>query len=172
MNFSITRSLDILERTPEVLRAQVSGLPDEWTLVNEGPGSWTVFDIAGHFVYIEKANWIPRAEIILYDSQKVIETLDPSGHLTECREKNLEELLITFKMLREVSIKKLKGFQLTESDFTKTAQHPALGTVNLSQLLATWVVHDLSHLAQISRVIAKQYRDAVGPFSEYLRIIQ
>lgn len=172
MHHSLDESLQILTRTPKVLESQILGLSDKWTFVNEGLNTWSVFDIIGHFVYIEKANWITRAEIILFDSEKLFKMLDPLGHIEECRNKNIDDLLNEFKVLRTASIEKLKGFKLLESDFSRTANHPALGTVTLSQLLATWVVHDLSHLAQISRVMSKQYKDAVGPFSEFLRLLK
>jgi hypothetical protein len=172
MKFTLTKSLAILERTPDVLQSLMTGLSNEWTSVNEGPETWSVHDIIGHFVYIEKANWMTRAQIILFDSSKQFPLLNPLGHLEECKNKNIDELLIEFKILRQTSVKDLQSFSLNESDFAKTADHPALGTVSLSQLLSAWVVHDLSHLAQISRVMSKQYKDAVGPFSEYLRLLK
>ncbi len=172
MEFSITKSLEILERTPVVLTHLLSGLSDDWILSTEGAETWSAFDVVGHFIHGEKTDWLPRAEIILSDRpDKTFTPFDRFAQFQESQGKTLDDLLTEFHNLRKTNIEKLKSFQITKEDLSKTGQHPALGTVSLRELLATWVVHDLNHIAQIARVMAKQYKDEVGAFSEYLRIL-
>lgn len=173
MNFSIEKSIEILERTPDALTALLQGLSPEWTTANEGGESWSVYDIIGHLVYGEKANWVTRMELILSDQpDKTFTPFNRLAQFEESKGKTLEDLLQEFKTVREQNIAHLRSKQLTEDDLAKKGIHPTFGEVTLAQLLATWAVHDLSHTAQISRVMGKQYKEAVGPWVEFLRILQ
>ena len=173
MKFSLEKSIDILQRTPPLLITMLKDLPAAWTSVNEGPGTWSVYDIIGHLIEGEKTDWITRAEIILSDrNNKSFEPFDRFAQFEDSNGKSLEQLLEEFVFLRNANIKKLHSFGLKENDLVKTGIHPAFGVVTLSQLLATWVVHDLNHIAQISRVMAKQYGEAVGPWINYLGILK
>ena len=173
MQFSLSKSIQVLERTPTVLNLLLSNLSDEWILSNEGADTWSAFDIVGHLIHGEKTDWLPRAEIILSNkSDKTFEPFDRFAQLRVSEGKSMGQLLDEFTALRKVALNKLKSFNLQENDLSKTGTHPALGTVTLQELFATWTVHDLSHLAQVSRVMAKQYKDEVGPFSEYLTILR
>ena len=172
MKFDLYLSIAILERTPRILESWLEGLPDDWVLSNEGEDSWSAYDILGHFIHGEHADWIPRARIILSDQEdKTFESFDRFAQFEESRGESVDELLDTFKKLRDENLSALKGFMLTAEDFQKPGVHPELGAVNLSQLLATWVVHDMDHLAQIAQVIARQYKGSVGPWKEYLGIL-
>lgn len=173
MNFNLSKSIEILERTPLVLQAMLAHVSDEWVLKNEGGDSWSVFDILGHLIHGEKTDWIPRMEIILSENpDKGFEPFDRFAQFEESKGKLLVGLLHEFNSLRKRNLEKLASKNLSENDLGKTGVHPEFGEVTLSQLLATWVVHDLNHIAQINRVMAKQYKVAVGPWSAYLRILQ
>lgn len=172
MQFELGRSVAVLERTPDTLRAMLSGLPREWTDATEGPETWSPYDIVGHLVHGERADWIPRARIIL--AQGTNRRFTPFDRLAQFREsegKSLDSLLDEFARLRAESLDTLAGFALDDDKLALEGEHPAFGTVTLGQLLSTWVAHDLGHVAQIARVMAKQYRDAVGPWREYLPVM-
>jgi uncharacterized damage-inducible protein DinB len=172
MNFSLSKSIEILERTPNVLIMMLQGLSPEWTSNNEGAETWSVFDVLGHLIEGEKTDWISRMNIILSDEpDKTFKPFDRFAQIEESKGKSLTELLSEFKSLRQHNIEHLKLKQLTDDDLLRTGIHPAFGEVTLSQLLSTWTVHDLNHIAQISRIMAKQYKSAVGPWIEYLRIL-
>ena len=173
MNFSIEKSIEILERTPDVLNTMLQNISADWTSNNEGEETWSVYDIIGHLIHGENTDWIPRAEIIL--SEKPGKTFEPFDRLAQFEEsegKSLTQLLEEFKILRKKNIEHLRSKKLTYKNLEEKGIHPAFGEVTLSQLLSTWVVHDLNHIAQISRVMAKQYKTEVGPWIEYLRILQ
>ncbi|WP_276372332.1 DinB family protein [Chryseolinea sp. H1M3-3] len=173
MNFSLEKSIQILERTPEVLYLMLSNLSDDWTTKNEGDGTWSVYDIIGHLIHGEKTDWMPRAEIILSENaDKDFQPFDRFAQFEESKGQSLPQLLEEFKDLRKKNIDQLRSKKVTEPKFALTGIHPAFGEVTLSQLLSTWVVHDLNHIAQISRVMAKQYKTAVGPWVEYLGILK
>jgi uncharacterized damage-inducible protein DinB len=173
MNFSLVKSIELLERTPEVLIVMLQHLSTEWTTNNEGAETWNVFDVVGHLIQGEKTDWIPRMEIILSNKpDRTFEPFDRFAQFDESIGKSLAELLIAFKSLRQKNIAYLNSKNLTDNDLKQTGVHPELGEVTLSQLLSTWTVHDLNHLAQISRIMAKQYKSAVGPWTAYLRILQ
>jgi uncharacterized damage-inducible protein DinB len=173
MNFTLERSIEVLERTPDVLHALLKGISADWTSKNEGGETWSVYDIIGHFIHGEKTDWIPRAEIILSETQdKRFAPFDRFAQFEESRGKSLDQLLSEFKSLREKNIAYLRSGKLAGQDFERKGIHPAFGEVTLSQLLSTWVVHDLNHIAQVSRVMAKQYKEEVGPWVEYLKILQ
>jgi len=172
MTFDLENAIALLDRTPKILRAWLEGLPKDWQLVNEGDQTWSAFDIVGHFIHGERTDWIPRARIILSDAEdKMFETFDRFAQFEDSRGKTLSELLETFEVLRQTNIAALRGFALEADDYSKTGIHPELGPVNLGQLLSTWVVHDLDHLAQIAQVMGRQYRDDVGPWAAYLGIL-
>jgi uncharacterized damage-inducible protein DinB len=173
MQFEIEKSIQVLHRTPQVLTTMLDGISDDWTHKNEGEGTWSVFDIVGHLIHGEKTDWIPRAEVILSsEKNKTFEPFDRFAQFDDSKGKSLDELLATFARLRSQSIEHLLSKGITVSQLELTGIHPVFGSVTLSQLLATWVVHDLNHIAQITRVMAKQYKVEVGPWREYLRILQ
>lgn len=173
MDFTLADATAVLSRTPVVLRSLLSGLSPEWTTNNEGENTWSPYDVIGHLIHGERTDWIPRLKIILASGEaEPFPPFDRFAMFEESQGKSLEELLATFAELREQSLTTLASLHLTTEDLDKRGMHPALGSVRLESLLATWVVHDLSHLAQITRTMAKQYRGAVGPWAEYLSILQ
>jgi hypothetical protein len=173
MNFDLSASIRILERTPAVLETLLSGLGDEWIRPNEGENTWSAYDIVGHLIQGEKKDWLPRVEIILHKTEnKKFEPFDRFAQFEATKGKTLEQLLQEFKTLRAGNLAKLKALQLTETDLAKTGNHPAFGEVTLKQHLATWTVHDLGHISQVTRVMAKQLKTEVGPWLEYLPILQ
>ena len=172
MNFSIEKSIQILERTPRVLITLLQDISQDWTLHNEGEGTWGVYDIVGHLIHGEKTDWVPRMDIILSAKEdKRFEVFDRFAQFKESKGKTLTQLLDEFKTLRQQNIQYLQSKNITPEKLQLKGIHPAFGEVTLSQLLSTWTVHDLNHLAQVSRVMAKQYKEAVGPWTEYLRIL-
>ena len=171
MKFDLQKSIDMLSRTPAVLETLLKEVSEEWTSANEGANTWSPFDVLGHLIQGEETDWIPRAKIILSGSEEPFEPFDRFAQLEKSKGKNLEQLLAEFTRLREANLEQLKSFKLTEGELNLTGTHPALGEVTLRNLLATWTAHDLSHIAQISRVMAKQYREEVGVWVEYMRIM-
>ena len=173
MEFSISKSIEILERTPRVLIELTNNLSADWTMNNEGGETWSVFDVIGHLIHGEKTDWITRIKIILSEgTNREFKPFDRFAQLEESKGKSLQQLLNEFLAVRELNLKKLKEFNLTENDFYKTAIHPKFGAVTLSQLIAAWTVHDLDHISQISRVMAKQYKEQSGPWVEYMKILR
>jgi uncharacterized damage-inducible protein DinB len=173
MNFTLEKTIEILERTPDVLHAMLQNISTDWTSNNEGGESWSVHDIIGHLIHGEKTDWMPRAEIILSEKpDKKFELFDRFAQFEESKGKSLQQLLDEFKILRQKNIELIRSKKLTEKNLEKKGIHPAFGEVTLSQLLATWVAHDLNHIGQIARVMAKQYKSAVGPWIAYLKILQ
>ncbi len=172
MNFDLNKSIEILERTPLVIEALLSNVSDEWTMHNEGGESWSAYDVVGHLIHGEKTDWVQRLEIILSDEgTKKFQPFDRFAQFTESKGKNLQQLIQEFKTVRTENLSVLKSKQLQVVDFDKTGIHPVFGEVSLRNLLSTWAVHDLSHLAQINRVMAKQYSSEVGPWKEFLPIL-
>ncbi|MGB5895930.1 MAG: DinB family protein [Ignavibacteriaceae bacterium] len=171
-NFNLKEATEILERTSTVLISLLSGLSDKWIYNNEGGESWNPFDIVGHMIHGEKKDWIQRAKIILeYGEEKPFEPFDRFAQFKDSEDKTLNDLLEEFAKLRKENIDVLNKLNLDENDFNKTGIHPDFGKVTLKQLLSTWVVHDLSHIRQISRVMAKQYKNGIGPWEKYLPVI-
>jgi uncharacterized damage-inducible protein DinB len=162
----------ILERTPSVVNALLDGVPDIWARATEGEGTWSPYDVVGHLVHGERTDWMPRARHILAGESRPFEPFDRMAQFTENEGKSLGELLTTFTELRARNVAGLLEMNLGERDLKRTGQHPDFGQVTLSQLLATWVVHDLDHVAQITRTMAKVYTDAVGPWQAYLSILR
>lgn len=173
MEFDLNKAKEVLERTPALLSQMLVGLSDEWILSNEGANSWSPYDIVGHLIHGEKTDWIPRMEIFLSDSdEKTFEPFDRFAQFRNSQGKSLNDLLDEFAELRRKNLDILDFKKLLPADLQRKARHPALGQVLLSELLAAWVVHDLNHIAQISRTMAHQYRDEVGPWQEYMGILQ
>jgi hypothetical protein len=173
MNYDLNLALAVLERTPEVLGSLLRNLPDQWTMQNEGPDTWSPYDVVGHLIHGERTDWIARLEITLSDStRKNYTPFDRFAQFEESKGKSMNQLLDEFAVLRSKNVGILRAKNIKENDLAKTAIHPALGTVTLKNLLATWVAHDLDHIFQISRVMASQYKSEVGPWREYLRILK
>lgn len=173
MNFDINKSLDILSRTPFILETLLSNLSEDWTQQNEGENTWSPYQVIGHLIHGEKTDWIPRTKIILSDSEnKTFIPFDRFAQEKEDQNQSIEDLLNTFKELRASNLKILESIELNDAVLAKEGIHPELGVSNLKQLLSTWVVHDLGHIAQISRVMAKQYKSEVGPWKAYLGILK
>ena len=173
MDYNVQKSLQILRRTPKTLKALLIGLSSDWTSQNEGPNTWSPFDVVGHLIHGEKTDWIPRAKIILGNKKdKTFETFDLTAQFNDSMGKTMKELLEDFEKLRNKNIEILKGMKLTEKDLNKTGIHPELGEVSLKQMLATWTAHDMAHIYQISRVMARQYEDAVGPWKGLIKVLQ
>jgi hypothetical protein len=172
MDFDVTKGAAVLERTPGVLRLLLSGLPDDWINGNEGPETWSPYDNIGHLAHGEKADWIARAEIILAQGEnRRFRPFDRQAQFRESAGKSLDDLLDEFEQLRMRNVATLRGWNLTDAQLALQGEHPAFGLVTLRQLLSTWVAHDLGHIQQISRVMAKQYREAVGPWRAYLPVL-
>jgi uncharacterized damage-inducible protein DinB len=162
----------ILRRTPATLTSLLQDLPDQWILTNEGPETWSPFDVLGHLIHGEETDWIPRARIILeHGESRAFEPFDRFAMFEKSKGKTLGELLATFERLRDESLRQLEEMSLTQELLAKRGLHPELGGVTLGQLLATWVVHDLSHIGQIVRVMSKQYGESVGVWRAYLPIL-
>ena len=172
MEFQLGQAKDILRRTPETLTSLLQDAPDEWLLSNEGPETWSPLDVLGHLIHGEETDWIPRAKMILeHGETRAFEPFDRFAMFEKSKGKSVRELLATFERLREESLRQLDEWNLTPEILSKPGKHPELGAVTLGELLATWVVHDLSHIGQIVRVMSKQYGDAVGPWRAYLPIL-
>jgi hypothetical protein len=173
MKFSMESSLEVLERTPTVLNQLLSGLSPEWTHQNEGGDTWTAYDVIGHLIHGDKTDWLPRVELILFNNtNKEFATFDRFAQFENSKGKSLAELLQEFALLRKECTGQLRKLNISDDDLLKTGIHPHFGEVTLSQLLSTWVVHDLDHISQIARVMAKQYKEEVGPWIEYLKILR
>jgi hypothetical protein len=172
MEFDLKKSVEILSRTPYVLETLLQGLSKEWTHNNEGENTWSPFDIVGHLIHGEKTDWMIRAEIILSKgTTQKFDSFDRFAQFEESKGKTVTQLLEEFKDVRKKNLAILESKKLTPADLQKKGMHPALGEATLEQLLATWAAHDLGHLGQIARVMAKQYKTAVGPWRQYLPIL-
>ncbi|MGH9522649.1 MAG: DinB family protein, partial [Terriglobales bacterium] len=173
MNFDLEEAIALLERTPRVLDALLRDQPEVWTSRNEGDGTWSAFDVVGHLIHGDHTDWIPRARMILdHGESRPFEPFDREGHARAVEGKTLPMLLDDFARLRGEKLAELRAMNLQALDFERRGRHPALGSVTLGQLLATWVTHDLTHLHQLSRIMAHQYREAVGPWSAYLGVLK
>jgi uncharacterized damage-inducible protein DinB len=172
MEFQLTKSIEILERTPSVLYALLDDISSEWTAHNEGGESWSVFDVVGHLVHGEQMDWMTRTEIILSDSnEREFEPFDRFAQFESSKGKTLKQILDAFTQLRSTNISKLRELNIQDKDLIRTGIHPTFGQVTLSQLLSAWVVHDLNHISQIVRVMAKQYKAQTGPWIQFLKIL-
>jgi hypothetical protein len=172
MEFNLVEAMAALTRTPAALKAMLSGLPRNWTENNEGPETWSPYDVIGHLIHGERVDWISRAKIILeHGEARPFDPFDRFAQFEESKGKKLEDLLDEFAALRERNLATLREMNIGAGDLEKTGQHPALGRVTLKELLATWVTHDLDHVAQVARTMAKQYTSEVGPWQAYISIL-
>ena len=172
MEFALDHAVEILTRTPATFRALLGGLTDPWLTPNEGPETFSALDNLGHMIHAERTDWIPRAEVILAQGVDLrFPPFDRFGHLQERRDRSLAELLDEFAQVRNASVVTLRGWNLGAHELALEGEHPVFGRVSLRQLLSAWVVHDLGHIAQTSRVMAKQYREAVGPWRAFLPVL-
>ncbi len=172
MKFSLNLASEILSRTPATIRALLAGLSEPWIINNEGDKTWSPFDIVGHLIHGERTDWMPRLKIILeYGEARPFEPFDRFAQFEASKGKSLSELLDIFETLRRQNLETLQQHHLTADHLELKGTHPDFGTVTLSQLLATWVVHDLNHVSQIVRVMSKQYKEEVGPWIDYLSIL-
>ncbi|MDQ3281352.1 MAG: DinB family protein [Acidobacteriota bacterium] len=173
MPHDLNDTVALLTRTPAALDALLRGLPESWTLRTEGEDTWTVTAVIAHLIHGERTDWMPRTKMILeHGDTREFEAFDRAGHAADAESQPLAQLLDTFAALRSENLRLLRELNLTVEDLEKRGRHPALGSVTLSQLLATWATHDLTHLHQISRIMAHQYRELVGPWSAYLGVLQ
>ncbi len=173
MDHTLQQTTSLLTRTPAALNALLRDLPDEWTMRNEGDNSWSAFEVVGHLIHGDRTDWMTRAKLILQlGESQPLPPFDRLGHIRESEGKSLNQLLDKFALVRSDSLRQLRDLNLQPKDLELRGQHPALGAVTLSQLLATWAVHDLTHLHQLSRIMAHQYRNAVGPWNQYLGVLQ
>jgi len=172
MKHVLDETVTLLTRTPEVLNALLRGLPESWTMSNEGEGTWSPFEVVAHLIHAERDNWIARARTILdHGESRPFAPFDREGNFEQSRFRSLEELLDEFAQARVESLQQLSAMSLLPPDLEKKGKHPSLGAVTLSELLSTWAAHDLTHMHQISRVMAVQYRQAVGPWSKFLGVM-
>ena len=172
MEFELDKAKEVLRRTPGTLNALLSDLPDDWVMQNEGPETWSPYDVVGHLIEGEETDWIPRTRIILEQGEaRPFDPFDRFAMFEKSKGKSLRELLARFEEVRGESLRQLDELNLTPEMLEKRGMHPRLGVVTLSQLLSAWVVHDLGHISQIVRVMAKQYGTAIGPWTQFLSIV-
>jgi DinB family protein len=171
-SFALEEAIAMLARTPATLDALLRGLPDDWTASNEGDNTWSPFDVVGHLIHGERTDWMARARIILQDGDaRPFEKFDRFAQFAASEGRSLASLLDEFSAIRAENLRALAALDLNEADLDRRGRHPELGAVTLRQLLATWVAHDLDHVVQIARVLARQHSDEVGPWRAYLRVI-
>ncbi len=172
MQHNLQNTISLLTRTPATLNTLLRDLPEAWTFRNEGQNTWSAFDVVGHLIHGERTDWMPRVKVVLqFGETRAFEPFDRQGHAREIHGKSLAQLLDEFARLRSENLAELRALHLRPEDLERRGRHPSLGVVSLSELLATWAAHDLTHLHQISRVMAHQYREAVGPWSAYLGVL-
>jgi hypothetical protein len=172
VEFRFDDALPVLRRTPSVVRGLLEDLPEQWTAAVEGPGTWSPYDVVGHLIHGERTDWVPRVEHLLrYGDAVAFPPFEREAMFVESQGRSLTELLDTFATLRAESLQRLAALGLTDADLLRQGRHPDFGLVALGQHLATWVAHDLGHISQIVRVMARQYTDAVGPWRVYLRVL-
>lgn len=173
MEFKLEQAIEVLERTPATLNSLLRDLSEQWLVQNEGPDTWSPYDVMGHLIHGEETDWIPRAKIILeHGESRAFDAFDRVAMFEESKGKSIIELLDTFTQLRAENLRQLQSLNLTSDLLDKRGRHPELGVVTLRQLLSTWVVHDLGHLRQVVRVMSKQYGEAVGPWKAYLSVLE
>ena len=173
MEHNLQHTISLLVHSPAALDALLRDLPETWTLRNEGQDTWSTFDVIGHLIHGERTDWMPKARMVLqFGETETFEPFDRWGHVRECQGKSLGQLLDEFARLRSENLDELRALNLRQGDLELRGRHPTLGAVTLSELLATWATHDLTHLHQISRVMAHQYREAVGPWNGSLGVLQ
>ena len=171
MEFELNEAILMLERTPAVFKTLLSGLPETWTSSNESGDSWSPYDVVGHLIHGEKTDWLVRTKVILQSENKDFEPFDRFAQFENSQGRSLTQLLGEFQELRKQNLVELKALKLGRGDMNQEGIHPEFGAVRLQQLLSAWVVHDLGHIVQVSRVLAKQYTQAVGPWTKYLTVL-
>ena len=172
MKLNLCQSLEVLERTPAVLKQLLDGLSEDWLLQNEGPETFSPFDVVGHLLHGEKTDWMVRIRRILaHGTDKPFDPYDRFAQYEESKGKTITQLLEELEVLRKKNLVELRSLGITEADLEKKGMHPSLGEVSLRNLLSTWVVHDLTHIAQVTRVMAKQYKSEMGPWPAFFRIL-
>lgn len=172
MKYSFEGAAEILERTPAVLNTLLRNIDDGWVMSNEGPDTFSPYDVVGHLIHGEKTDWVPRAKIILeFGTSRPFTPWDRFAQYEISKGKTLQQLLDEFEVIRKENMAWFRSINISEADLEKTGLHPVLGEISLRNLLSTWVVHDLTHIAQITRVMAKQYRGEMGPWPEFFRIL-
>jgi hypothetical protein len=173
MEFQLNEAIEVLGRTPATLQALLGDLAERWVKAREGEGTWSPFEVVGHLIHGERTDWLPRVEHILqHGDRSPFAPFDRNAQAAQPDGPDLRTLLERFANLRQTNLQRLSALQLTQVDLDRYGLHPELGRVTLQQLLATWVAHDLSHVAQVARVMARQYTDAVGPWRAYLSLLQ
>jgi uncharacterized damage-inducible protein DinB len=173
MQYRLDDALAILERTPRTLNALLRDIPDAWAYATDGPDTWSPYDVVGHLIHGERTDWIGRARIILEQGEaRAFDPFDRFAQFRESEGKTMEQLLDEFDTLRRGNVATLQGMELTEQDLDRPGTHPELRRVSLRQLLSTWVAHDLGHIGQVVRTMARQYADQVGPWAAYLRVVK
>lgn len=172
MTYTLAETLDVLDRTPTVLDSLLRGTSPSWHKVNEGPETWSAFDVVGHLIHCEETDWVARARIILEHGEgRAFDPFDRFAQLRRFVDWSLDDLLDRFGEVRRSSLDTVRGWRLTDEQLSLRGRHPELGTVTLQQLLSTWAVHDLNHIGQISRVMAKRYTEEVGAWRVYLSVL-
>lgn len=173
MKFELAEAMAVLERTPVVLRQLLQGLSEPWIQNNEGPDTWSPFDVVGHLLHGEETDWIPRMRILMEEGgNRTFTPFDRFAQFEKSKGKRMDDLLDAFETARRENLRIVRGLEIRQDDLSRTAIHPALGTVTLSELLASWAVHDLGHIAQIARVMARQWTREVGPWVEYMSVLK
>jgi hypothetical protein len=173
MEFRFDEAVPVLRRTPSVVRALLQDLPSPWLAASEGAGTWTPYDVVGHLIHGDRTDWVPRVvHILTHGAAAAFPPFDREGMFAASSGRSLDELLDTFDEVRHDSLTRLEALKLTGTDLARVGRHPEFGVVTLAQHLATWVAHDLTHISQIVRVMAKQYTDTVGPWRAYLSVLQ
>lgn len=173
MDFDLKQATAILERTPASFSALLNGLPPDWIKSNEGEGTWNAMDVVAHLIYLDRANWLHRTKLLLTTGEMVrFDPLNQSGGKALINELNAIQLLYKFHQTRNEVLAEIQNLHIKQEQYSQTAIHPDFGVVKLSQLLSAWVVHDLSHLSQVCRVMSRQYKEEVGPWVAFLKILQ
>ena len=171
MKFALNKSLEILDNTPDSVAALLHQVSEDWVNSNEGEDTWSVKEVVAHLIVCEETDWLPRIRIILKSPNTVFIPIDMQAHFSIAQKYSLKELLIMFRNLRDSGLAEIRQFEFSQADFQKVGIHPVLGKVTLQELISTWVTHDMTHLGQIARIIAKQNVELVGSFKQYLRIL-
>lgn len=173
MDYRFDEAVPLLRRTPGVLKALLADLPEPWITATEGPGTWSPYDVVGHLIHGERTDWMPRVRHLLeHGTREPFPPFVRDAMFSASRGQSIADLLETFAALRAGSLSQLASLSLTEADLTRPGRHPDFGEVQLRQLLATWVAHDLTHLSQIVRTMARQYGEAVGPWRAFLSVLR
>ncbi len=172
MQFELDQGIDILRRSPAILREMLHGLDDRWTMSNYGPDTFSPYDVMGHLVYGERSDWLGRAKIILeHGESRAFDQFDRYAMYEDSKGKTIGDLLEEFARLRAANLEELASLGISEADYARPGRHPNFGPVNLGQLLATWAVHDLHHIAQICKAMSYQYKEAIGPWLQFIGIV-